>query len=340
MLFNKSNKDIDKFAQEHGYKGAKYIGKWKEYKVYEPYVDDTQVSYTGLPLVILVNDNGEIRMSTSDEAMATMNDESFMNSYESNQKEEQIIKALEDMNDSKMVNTQIEIYFKSLLETQTDVEDEYMSLPVINMVDKSNIKLQSVIISSYIQNDKKYYYCQGYIDKDYNIKNLPTCKLFENVDLINTEISMLSVIPKGEYPSSTIDELKEKYYSLLDIIKKLVIKDPNTITSDESSIILDYLKLYRYLEKEEVQAYQSLKSDFLIWCMGCSNAINNQDEIKIKNLNVNNTSLCPICNSELVFIMPAGSPLYCKNCDKYFENNDGKAGKPVEKPTYNKDVFY
>lgn len=29
-----------------------------------------EVSFVGLPLVILVNENGEIRMSTSDEAMA------------------------------------------------------------------------------------------------------------------------------------------------------------------------------------------------------------------------------------------------------------------------------
>lgn len=83
-LDSKNNKDVIKFAQEQGYKGAKYIGNWKEYKVYEPYMDDKQVSYIGLPLVILVNANGEIRMSTSDEAMATLDDNSFMESYEEN----------------------------------------------------------------------------------------------------------------------------------------------------------------------------------------------------------------------------------------------------------------
>ncbi len=66
MFFNNSNKNVDKFAQEHGYKGAKYIGVWKNYKVYEPYIDDKQVSFIGLPLVILVNEKDEIRMSTSD----------------------------------------------------------------------------------------------------------------------------------------------------------------------------------------------------------------------------------------------------------------------------------
>ena len=84
MFFNNSNKNVDKFAQEHGYKGAKYIGVWKNYKVYEPYIDDKQVSFTGLPLVILVNEKDEICMSTSDEAMATLDDKSFMESFEEN----------------------------------------------------------------------------------------------------------------------------------------------------------------------------------------------------------------------------------------------------------------
>ena len=72
MFFGKLNKKIKEFAQNQGYKGAKYIGKWKEYKVYEPYLDSKQVAFTGLPLVILVSKNGEIRMSTEDEAMDTL----------------------------------------------------------------------------------------------------------------------------------------------------------------------------------------------------------------------------------------------------------------------------
>lgn len=71
--------NVVEFAKNHGYNGAKYIGNWKEYKVYEPYVSGNDISFTGLPLVILVNDKGEIRMSTSDEAMATLDDKSFSN---------------------------------------------------------------------------------------------------------------------------------------------------------------------------------------------------------------------------------------------------------------------
>lgn len=86
----KNDKDITKFAQDHGYKGAKYNGKWKEYKVYEPYMDENGVSYIGLPLAILVNNQGEIRMSTSDEAMAIIDDDSYMESFEENRINEEL----------------------------------------------------------------------------------------------------------------------------------------------------------------------------------------------------------------------------------------------------------
>lgn len=80
----KNDKNVTEFANKYGYNGAKYVGDWKEYKVYEPYMDEQQVSYIGLPMVILVNDKGEIRMSTSDEAMIIQDDKSFMVSYEKN----------------------------------------------------------------------------------------------------------------------------------------------------------------------------------------------------------------------------------------------------------------
>lgn len=79
---SKTNNNVTRFAQEHGYKDAKYIGKWKEYKVYEPYFEGNKISYTGLSLVILVNNKGVIRMSTSDEAMTILDDNSFMDSFE------------------------------------------------------------------------------------------------------------------------------------------------------------------------------------------------------------------------------------------------------------------
>lgn len=61
---------VNEFAIKQGYEGARYIGNWKEYRVYEPYLTNDKVSFIGLPLVILVQENGEIRMSTSEETLA------------------------------------------------------------------------------------------------------------------------------------------------------------------------------------------------------------------------------------------------------------------------------
>ena len=110
------NKEIIKFAQEQGYKGAEYIGKWKEYKVYNPYFAENQLSYIGLSLVILVNDNGEIRMSTSDEAMAALND---INNYEENLlKREKIVEIINsfknERNNYENNNIPVDLYLKYL----------------------------------------------------------------------------------------------------------------------------------------------------------------------------------------------------------------------------------
>ena len=69
MNANLENK-INEYAIAHGYNEIKYIGNWKNYKVYTPYMSNDEISYVGLPLVILVSNESEIRMSTSDEAMS------------------------------------------------------------------------------------------------------------------------------------------------------------------------------------------------------------------------------------------------------------------------------
>ena len=51
-------------------------------------------------------------------------------------------------------------------------------------------------------------------------------------------------------------------------------------------------------------------------------------------------AICPICKGRLMFMVPSGSPLYCKSCDKFFENNGGAPGKQIEKPKYDPDVIY
>lgn len=156
MFFNNSNKNVDKFAQEHGYKGAKYIGNWKEYKVYEPYVDNTKVSYTGVPLVILVNNNGEIRMSTSDEAMATLDDNAFMENFEENNKNnmsnntidqdvinnvvnniDEKIKELESQKDNSIHNTST----MNEIEINKQIEEDLEEVRKFSILNKSEEEL-------------------------------------------------------------------------------------------------------------------------------------------------------------------------------------------------------
>lgn len=62
---------IAEFAKEQGYDNAVYIGRWKEYDVYEPVTDQEETAYTGVPLVILVQGD-TVRMSTVDEAYAQL----------------------------------------------------------------------------------------------------------------------------------------------------------------------------------------------------------------------------------------------------------------------------
>lgn len=67
-------KEIEEFAIKQGYKKATFLCKWNGFNCYEPIVSEEDVSFTGLPLLILVSENGEIRMSTPDEAMRQMDE--------------------------------------------------------------------------------------------------------------------------------------------------------------------------------------------------------------------------------------------------------------------------
>lgn len=59
---------IIKFAKSQGYDTAKFLYKWNGFNCYEPILDKANVSFTGLPLLILEDKDGNIRMSTSGEA--------------------------------------------------------------------------------------------------------------------------------------------------------------------------------------------------------------------------------------------------------------------------------
>lgn len=60
---------IDKFAKSRGYETAEYLCEWRGFKCYEPIVAEGEMSFVGLPLLILVDVEGNIRMSTPEEAM-------------------------------------------------------------------------------------------------------------------------------------------------------------------------------------------------------------------------------------------------------------------------------
>ncbi len=65
---------VDEFAKSQGYEKAEYLCEWRGYKCYEPIVAEGEMSYVGLPLLILEDKNGGLRMSTPEEAMQQMDE--------------------------------------------------------------------------------------------------------------------------------------------------------------------------------------------------------------------------------------------------------------------------
>ncbi len=63
---------VIEFAISQGYETALRLKNWKGFEVYEPIMKKDEVSYTGLPLLILVKGD-EIRMSTPEEALEQLN---------------------------------------------------------------------------------------------------------------------------------------------------------------------------------------------------------------------------------------------------------------------------
>lgn len=63
---------IKAFAKAQGYDDVSYIGRWKEYEAYEPVYSGDDVSFVGVPLLILVKGDS-IRMSTVEEAFEQLN---------------------------------------------------------------------------------------------------------------------------------------------------------------------------------------------------------------------------------------------------------------------------
>lgn len=58
---------VKEFAKQQGYDDVLQIGKWKGFDAYEPVFNGEDVSFIGVPLLILVKGDN-IRMSTVEEA--------------------------------------------------------------------------------------------------------------------------------------------------------------------------------------------------------------------------------------------------------------------------------
>ena len=64
-----NQEDVNEFAKQQGYDRAEYLCEWRGFHCYEPLINGDGPAYIGLPLIILVDQEGKIRMSTSQEAM-------------------------------------------------------------------------------------------------------------------------------------------------------------------------------------------------------------------------------------------------------------------------------
>lgn len=60
--------EIKAFAKQHGYETAEYGGTYKEYEVWCPVEDVKNITFSGLPFLILVKDD-EIMMTDPDNAL-------------------------------------------------------------------------------------------------------------------------------------------------------------------------------------------------------------------------------------------------------------------------------
>ena len=65
---------IIEFAKKNGYNSAEYLCEWNNYTCYEPIFKENAVSYIGLPLLILEDSEGNLRMSTPEEALEQIDD--------------------------------------------------------------------------------------------------------------------------------------------------------------------------------------------------------------------------------------------------------------------------
>lgn len=78
MMKDPVKDSVKGFARDHGYQTAEYIGEWRGFTCYEPIFKEGEVAYIGLPILILEDEKGNLRMSTLKECLQQI-DESLWN---------------------------------------------------------------------------------------------------------------------------------------------------------------------------------------------------------------------------------------------------------------------
>lgn len=280
----KNDKEITKFAQEHGYKGAKYIGNWKEYKVYEPYVSGNDISFTGLPLVILVNDKGEIRMSTSDEAIATLDDKSFIESFEETK----------NVNETKLIRENL----INLINNFKDERNKYNNTNIPNDLYLKYLEKIESILNSYnddIDDNRfvnKTIVNNGWISNDDAINYLFD-SIIGNITILPTDV------PQGQNLSNISTELNQYY------------KD-GYVCSKEKEMLLNIIN--------EIKKYiHSSNNDGFIRKYKIDENGHEYEETKKIEL-----EKCPNCNETLLIMGANKGILTCPKCKTNYMSLDGK----------------
>lgn len=64
--------EIVEFANNKGYETVKYLCEWDGFKCYSPVLSKGKSACIGLPVLILEDDEGNIRMSTTEEAFQVL----------------------------------------------------------------------------------------------------------------------------------------------------------------------------------------------------------------------------------------------------------------------------
>lgn len=64
-----NQEELNRFARQNGYDHATYLCEWRGYQCYEPMMAGEGPFFVGLPLLILVDKEKRIRMSTPQEAL-------------------------------------------------------------------------------------------------------------------------------------------------------------------------------------------------------------------------------------------------------------------------------